>query len=790
MAQPSRSALNNTTTKRLSHGSIAFTAVLSFVVVFSLGTNGALALALRNPHAAVAGSIPLGAQHSLRSTDFARIESIVVNATGMPIAGLYDPRENRMLFVIEAAAQNAGIYTMISTDLTAQFNFQKVNIPTVMTAAVIQPEDYPASPNPQALRGVYIATSSSAILNDDDDQSVTTCRSSDRSQIENTARIYRLNPTTLEVEDQLVGDFPSGKLSMVIDINKRLYVATRTSPNRFYEISMSRNLTILRTFFPSSLNMIPTSGFVDLGSRFLYFISNSTVSSQVLRIDLETFASSRSLNIPLSKGRVNSVLYEPNYEFAYLPMSSRTAGLIVVSLKNFTFLPDFKFDGTEQSLFASYFDYTTSQGFVGSNTAPGNIYWTDFSVYPPVYIEKITLNVPEDYLYSVAHDYKADVTVWGGQGFYDNPSLGLFPIFVSVRIPSDNLQPSDEPDPDDPSNNDDDPSIPLPIFVAALFVSVGAVALLAVIYYKKKGPQSTNRYDVLRASQPENALAVDPQIKIIDFNEIEMGELIGMGGMGEVHRAMWNGTEIAVKKLHMTYQNLSSTACQDISDEMLLHSTLRHPNIITFMGACIYVPNICICLEYMPRHSLYEVLHSPTADSLSWATMLKMAQDAARGMNFLHSSKPVIIHRDLKSHNLLVDSNWAVKVTDFGSARMKQHFAYTMTCIGTPQWMAPEVIRGEKYTEKCDIFSFGVVLWELFSREDPHKGMNPIQVATAVAFRDLRPSIPSNCPPSFSNLFTECWDANPKVRPPFRDILARLAKMMEGSSSSALQINP
>jgi len=151
-----------------------------------------------------------------------------------------------------------------------------------------------------------------------------------------------------------------------------------------------------------------------------------------------------------------------------------------------------------------------------------------------------------------------------------------------------------------------------------------------------------------------------------------------------------------------------------------------------------------------------------------------MCIDAAKGCVYLHDCTPVIVHRDLKSHNLLVDENWKVKVCDFGLSTIVEQASRTMTACGTPCWTAPEVLRNQRYTEKADVYSFGVVLWECATREDPFVGMPPFQVIFAVGREGLRPPLPRICPPEFAKLITDCWDEKPNIRPSMKDVLSRL----------------
>ncbi|XP_019057946.1 PREDICTED: serine/threonine-protein kinase EDR1-like isoform X2 [Tarenaya hassleriana] len=158
----------------------------------------------------------------------------------------------------------------------------------------------------------------------------------------------------------------------------------------------------------------------------------------------------------------------------------------------------------------------------------------------------------------------------------------------------------------------------------------------------------------------------------ISWEEIASGERIGLGSYGEVYRGDWHGTEVAVKKF--LDQEIIGEALEEFKSEVRIMKKLRHPNIVLFMGAITRPPNLSIVTEFLPRGSLYRLIHR-THNQLDERRRLRMALDAARGMNYLHSCNPVIVHRDLKSPNLLVDKNWVVKVCDFGLSRMK-HSTY------------------------------------------------------------------------------------------------------------------
>lgn len=268
----------------------------------------------------------------------------------------------------------------------------------------------------------------------------------------------------------------------------------------------------------------------------------------------------------------------------------------------------------------------------------------------------------------------------------------------------------------------------------------------------------------------------------IPWEEITMGERIGLGSYGEVYRGEWHGTEVAVKRFLL--QDISGESLEEFKSEVQIMRRLRHPNVVLFMGAITRPPNLSIVTEFLPRGSLYRLIHRPN-NQLDERRRLRMALDAARGMNYLHNSTPVIVHRDLKSPNLLVDKNWVVKVCDFGLSRMKYStFLSSRSTAGTAEWMAPEVLRNELSDEKCDVFSYGVILWELFTMRQPWGGMNPMQVVGAVGFQHRRLDIPDDVDTAIANIIRQCWQTDPKSRPTFAEIMALLKPLQKPITGS------
>ncbi|XP_075512982.1 serine/threonine-protein kinase CTR1-like isoform X1 [Primulina tabacum] len=265
----------------------------------------------------------------------------------------------------------------------------------------------------------------------------------------------------------------------------------------------------------------------------------------------------------------------------------------------------------------------------------------------------------------------------------------------------------------------------------------------------------------------------------IPWSDLIIKETIGAGSFGIVYRAEWNDSEVAVKIL--MEQDLHAERFKEFLREVAIMKRLRHPNIVLFMGAVTEPPNLSIVTEYLSRGSLYKLLHKPGArEALDEKRRLSMAFDVAKGMNYLHKRNPPIVHRDLKSPNLLVDRKYTVKVCDFGLSRLKANtFLSSKSAAGTPEWMAPEVLRDEPSNEKSDVYSFGVILWELATLQQPWGHLNPAQVVAAVAFKSKRLEIPHDTNPQVAAIIEACWTNEPWKRPSFSNIMESLRTLIK-----------
>merc|ERR1719230_1521231 len=200
-------------------------------------------------------------------------------------------------------------------------------------------------------------------------------------------------------------------------------------------------------------------------------------------------------------------------------------------------------------------------------------------------------------------------------------------------------------------------------------------------------------------------------------------------------------------------------------------SKLSHDKIVQFIGASLTPPNICILTKFMEKGNLTSVLRSEP--NLSWAIKIRMAMDASEGMIYLHSHSPPVCHRDLKSLNLLVDNDYNCKIADFGLSKVTSGFSLNSK-VGSLNWCAPEILlHSSPYTPAGDVYSFGMVLWELITHTAPFFKMHPLQIVRAIDSGKL-PEIPPSTPQGYAELVKQCWHTDPLLRPSFNTILEKL----------------
>ncbi|KAK9274121.1 hypothetical protein L1049_018935 [Liquidambar formosana] len=295
----------------------------------------------------------------------------------------------------------------------------------------------------------------------------------------------------------------------------------------------------------------------------------------------------------------------------------------------------------------------------------------------------------------------------------------------------------------------------------------------------------------------------------IDYSEVDMdgAALIGEGAYGEVYLVKWRGTEVAAKTIRSSIAS-NPRVKNTFLKELALWQKLRHPNIVQFLGVLKHSDRLIFLTEFLCNGSLYDILRK--RGRLDSQTAVAYALDIARGMNYLHQHKPhAIIHRDLTPRNVLQDEAGHLKVTDFGLSKIAQEkdsYGYKMTggtgsckifrltesrsisenmniCLDalmtfSDRYMAPEVYRRESYGKSVDVFSFALIVHEMFQGKPSNREEAPEQVADKRAYEDSRPPLSSFLyPEPIKALLRECWHKNPDSRPTFEAIILRLEEI-------------
>jgi len=271
---------------------------------------------------------------------------------------------------------------------------------------------------------------------------------------------------------------------------------------------------------------------------------------------------------------------------------------------------------------------------------------------------------------------------------------------------------------------------------------------------------------------------------LIDSQSIAIrdSDLIGQGRFGKVYKGKWMGTRVAVKML--LNQEQDAATVKAFTNEISIFSKLRHPNIAHFLGACL-TPGIAIVMDFYSFGTLEHALQRqpPPArmteqpfytpeDAWPWMLIEKIAYEIACGMGYLHSCAPPILHRNLKSANVLLGNCFSVKLTDFGLAKTKGNSgSHALDYGGSICWIAPEILEHREYDERADIYSYAVVCWELLCRMPPYRGMLPAEVETHVTLKQQRPELPDWCPTHFRNMINYSWKPALEDRPTFKHIL-------------------
>ncbi|KAL6078326.1 Vascular endothelial growth factor receptor 3 [Balamuthia mandrillaris] len=263
----------------------------------------------------------------------------------------------------------------------------------------------------------------------------------------------------------------------------------------------------------------------------------------------------------------------------------------------------------------------------------------------------------------------------------------------------------------------------------------------------------------------------------IQFSELTFGEEIGRGGFGVVMKGKWRGTPVAIKQILAKHND----ELEQMRSEMEIMQNLRpHGNVLLLLGVCEDdLHNHYVVTEFMAKGDLRHFLMSEEGEAMvNYQMMVQMAREIAVGMCHLHSEG--IIHRDLAARNLLLTEEFTIKISDFGLSRLKRDTETeeqtTKSEVGPLKWMAPESISQQMYSQKSDVWSYGVVLWEIVNfGEEPYPHLSLVQAALAVVDQRATPEIPEDIPEVLQGIMKACWQYDPKDRPTMDDIVSMLS---------------
>ncbi|KAI9402958.1 hypothetical protein POPTR_001G351300v4 [Populus trichocarpa] len=269
---------------------------------------------------------------------------------------------------------------------------------------------------------------------------------------------------------------------------------------------------------------------------------------------------------------------------------------------------------------------------------------------------------------------------------------------------------------------------------------------------KNDGDQGEGEGETQRLTQNNNSTTITSHEWEIDPSKLIIKSVIARGTFGTVHRGIYDGQDVAVKLLdwgeegHRSEAEVASLRAA-FTQEVAVWHKLDHPNVTKFIGAAIGSSELniqtenghigmpsnicCVVVEYCPGGALKSYLIKNRRRKLAFKVVVQLALDLARGLSYLHSKK--IVHRDVKTENMLLDKTRTVKLADFGVARIEASNPNDMTGeTGTLGYMAPEVLNGNPYNRKCDVYSFGICLWEIYCCDMPYPDLSFSEVTSAV----------------------------------------------------------
>jgi len=276
--------------------------------------------------------------------------------------------------------------------------------------------------------------------------------------------------------------------------------------------------------------------------------------------------------------------------------------------------------------------------------------------------------------------------------------------------------------------------------------------------------------------QQQQARGQLTQEERLAYRDLDFVESLGSGEFGQVYRGFFRGAEVAIKQLYWDSSVVPEVIIQDLTREIESFRHLRHKRLVSFVGACLEVPNFCLVTEYCPGGSLHHLLHVRKT-RLPPLHGTNMCLQLADGVMYLHSQTPVVVHRDLKSLNVVLDLSLNLKLCDFGlTESMDRTHITKKNNGGSPRYMAPELFDNKsKITEKVDIWSAGCIFSEIFGGPLPYEGINTLADLTREMLVHRRiPVIPSDIAEPIQNIVRSCYNFDARLRPSAKQIFEQL----------------
>ena len=289
----------------------------------------------------------------------------------------------------------------------------------------------------------------------------------------------------------------------------------------------------------------------------------------------------------------------------------------------------------------------------------------------------------------------------------------------------------------------------------------------------------------------------------LDPDDIQLQVKIGSGSYGEVYKGLWRDLVVAIKTVPQSLDDADDLSQGELDREIAFLQTVRHPNIVLFFGGGTFHDGTTFLVtELLDSGTLGDVLQNTS--NIEWALKYQFALETAKGMGHVHGLGR--LHRDLKSANLLISASMHVKVADFGTASLFRLSSNRRAPsandrlissgtprqtkgVGTPLWMAPEVIAGELYGYPADVFSFGIVMWEIAAQRLPWGDVSDKFLLEALLQRlrnEIRPPIDPLWPPGFVQFMCAAWATLPDSRPTFAAAVEQLSLQRLGIRNSQL----